>query len=113
MPVLLDGGDGLDVLKVKRIPFDILKLSIVFEVHPGSMALCHINRLLRHVLQVNNAWLDNLLGLKEVQVSVITWIADVAYRILCDQLRLVFIKLLLASGGLSKLLIGLEHLLED
>jgi len=114
-PVLLHGGDGLDVLKVEGVPLDILKLPVVLKVHPGGMTLRHVDRLLRHVLQVDDARLNHCLSLEQVLGGAIAWVVAVArvMVIMCDQLHVVFIDWLLASGGLGQLLIGLEHLLKD
>ena len=70
--VLLKCTDRLHVLKVEGIALDVLELAVVFEVHPGGMALRDVDCFLRHVFEIKDAWLyDLLLGLHQVMLLVI------------------------------------------
>ena len=50
--VFLNCADSLDILEVEWIPLNVLKLSIILEIHPTCVTFGNIYRLLRHVLQV-------------------------------------------------------------
>lgn len=116
---LFQRADGLDVLEVERVAPDVLELAAVLEVHPTRVALRHIDRLFRHVAQIQDARLDNLLrlehlllrGLLVVRAALI--LSTIAIQLDHHAAVLVVLDRLLARRGLGKFLVGLEHLLEN
>ena len=64
--VLLDCAYGFDILEIEGVTLDVLKLAVVLEVHPTRVTLSHVDRLLRHMLQVQDARFNDLLGLEHM-----------------------------------------------
>ena len=112
MTVLFNCADRFDVLEVEWVPLDVLKLAIVFEVHPTSVTFCDIDRLFRHVLEIQDAGFNHLLGLEHVLLSGCgVWVGSMTIE-LCDQIQLILIDWFLPSGCLGQFLVGLEHMLK-
>ena len=61
--VLLHGADCFNIGEVERIALDVLELAVVFEVHPWGVTLGDVDCLFWHVLEVDDARFDDLLGL--------------------------------------------------
>ena len=113
--VLFNCADGFDVLEIERVPLDVLEVAIFHEIHPTCVTLRHVNRLLRHMLQVQDARFNDLLGLQYVLLScgcrIGVGLSGASVQ-LSDQVSRVFLNEFLACRGLGQLLICLEHLLE-
>lgn len=90
-----------------------MKLAVVLKVHPRGVTFGHVDRLLRHVLQVDDARLHHLLGLNQVLGGVVAWSVKTPRGQLSDLLNLVLVNWSLARCRLLQSLVGLEHLLED
>ena len=58
--VLIQSGDSLYVDEGKWHFAYVCKLSVVAEVHPTCMRLCHVQRLNRHVLKVQDLCVDDI-----------------------------------------------------
>ena len=52
--VLLKSADWSYILKLKVIVLDVLKLGVVFKLHPAGVRLCHIYSFKAHILKVKN-----------------------------------------------------------
>ena len=57
-------------MEVEWVPLNVLELSIILEIHPTCVRLGHVDRFFGHVLQVDDAWLHDLLGLEHVLLVV-------------------------------------------
>lgn len=79
-----------------------MELAVVLKVHPGGVTFGDVDRLLRHVLKVEDAWLHDLLGLDKMLGSVVTsWTVRTSPSCqLCDLLDLVLVDWFLARCGL-------------
>jgi len=76
------------------------------------VTLCHVDRFFRHVFQVDDTRLDNLLSLDEMLCLSVVVVGIILARILSDQISLVSFDNFLFGSGLCKFLVGLEKLLE-